>query len=153
MKDHTMFKQKKCLCQISFSAHFITSCVCVHMRACLLARRDRKRDRQGEWVRYKLFLHTSAEGKNVVCLLHYVSNVILQANLNFFITSNFVLRLPGAGGIGELGGISLKIILTLALAWLLIFVCLMKGIKSSGKVLLHSLFLNLILQFKVACLS
>ena len=35
---------------------------------------------------------------------------------------------------GQLGGISLKLILTLALAWLLIFFCLMKGVKSSGKV-------------------
>ncbi|XP_076446513.1 sodium- and chloride-dependent glycine transporter 1-like [Babylonia areolata] len=48
--------------------------------------------------------------------------------------SQYVLRLHEADDMGNLGGISLKIILTLALAWILIFFCLMKGVKSSGKV-------------------
>nr|KAG5698532.1 hypothetical protein BaRGS_023235 [Batillaria attramentaria] len=48
--------------------------------------------------------------------------------------TNYVLRLNEAEDFGNLGGISLKIILTLALAWILIFFCLMKGVKSSGKV-------------------
>lgn len=47
---------------------------------------------------------------------------------------NYVLRLNEAESMGNLGDISLKIILTLALAWILIFFCLMKGVKSSGKV-------------------
>ncbi|KAK7485581.1 hypothetical protein BaRGS_00023156 [Batillaria attramentaria] len=47
--------------------------------------------------------------------------------------TNYVLRLNEAEDFGALGGISLKNILTLALAWLLIFFCLMKGVKSSGK--------------------
>nr|KAG5707769.1 hypothetical protein BaRGS_015929 [Batillaria attramentaria] len=48
--------------------------------------------------------------------------------------TNYVLRLNEAEDFGNLGGISLKNILTLALAWVLIFFCLMKGVKSSGKV-------------------
>ncbi|XP_070197949.1 sodium- and chloride-dependent glycine transporter 1-like [Littorina saxatilis] len=48
--------------------------------------------------------------------------------------SQYVLRLNEATDFSDLGGISLKIILTLALAWLLIFFCLMNGVKSSGKV-------------------
>ncbi|KAK7498637.1 hypothetical protein BaRGS_00010014, partial [Batillaria attramentaria] len=47
--------------------------------------------------------------------------------------TNYVLRLNEAEDFGNLGGISLKNILTLALAWVLIFFCLMKGVKSSGK--------------------
>ncbi|KAL8582234.1 hypothetical protein ACOMHN_036991 [Nucella lapillus] len=47
---------------------------------------------------------------------------------------NYVLRLNEADSMGSLGEISIKLILTLALAWLLIFFCLMKGVKSSGKV-------------------
>ncbi|KAL8582810.1 hypothetical protein ACOMHN_066826 [Nucella lapillus] len=48
--------------------------------------------------------------------------------------SQYVLRVDEAESMSNLGGISLKMILTLGLAWLLIFFCLMKGIKSSGKV-------------------
>ncbi|KAK7097595.1 hypothetical protein V1264_004545 [Littorina saxatilis] len=48
--------------------------------------------------------------------------------------NNYVLGVNEATDFSDLGGISLKIILTLALAWLLIFFCLMKGVKSSGKV-------------------
>ncbi|PVD34562.1 hypothetical protein C0Q70_05838 [Pomacea canaliculata] len=47
--------------------------------------------------------------------------------------SHFILRI-GNSSIERLGSISLKNVLTLALAWILVFVCLMKGIKSSGKV-------------------
>ncbi|KAL5012798.1 hypothetical protein ScPMuIL_011349 [Solemya velum] len=47
---------------------------------------------------------------------------------------NHVLRIDESGGIGDLGGISIKNLLCLLLAWTIIFFCLMKGIKSSGKV-------------------
>ncbi|XP_067663048.1 sodium- and chloride-dependent glycine transporter 2-like [Haliotis asinina] len=45
-----------------------------------------------------------------------------------------VLRLHESEGLGDLGGISLKNAVCLFLAWVLIFACLMKGVKSSGKV-------------------
>ncbi|XP_046542266.1 sodium- and chloride-dependent glycine transporter 2-like [Haliotis rubra] len=46
----------------------------------------------------------------------------------------FVLRIQESDGLGDLGGISLKFAVCLFLAWVLIFACLMKGVKSSGKV-------------------
>jgi len=47
---------------------------------------------------------------------------------------NFVLRLDEADGMDDVGGISLKNAICLLFTWVLIFFCLMKGIKSSGKV-------------------
>ncbi|XP_071086750.1 sodium-dependent proline transporter-like [Haliotis cracherodii] len=46
----------------------------------------------------------------------------------------YVTRYPESDGIGSLGPVSLKNIICLLFAWILIFFCLMKGIKSSGKV-------------------
>ncbi|XP_046355115.2 sodium- and chloride-dependent glycine transporter 2-like isoform X1 [Haliotis rufescens] len=46
----------------------------------------------------------------------------------------YVLRLHESDGFEDLGGFSLKNTMCLFLTWLLIFVCLKKGIKSSGKV-------------------
>ena len=37
-------------------------------------------------------------------------------------------------GLHDPGNISVKNVLTLLVAWILIFACLMKGVKSSGKV-------------------
>lgn len=48
--------------------------------------------------------------------------------------SRFVLRLHESDGIDNINGISLKNVICLFFAWVLIFFCLMKGIKSSGKV-------------------
>ncbi|WAQ97849.1 SC6A5-like protein, partial [Mya arenaria] len=48
--------------------------------------------------------------------------------------TRFVLRYHEANGLDDIGGISLKNIICLLFAWILIFFCLMKGIKSSGKV-------------------
>ncbi|CAG5117446.1 unnamed protein product, partial [Candidula unifasciata] len=45
----------------------------------------------------------------------------------------YVLRQHLSEDIGHLGDISLKLVLTLLLAWFLIFCCIMKGIKTSGK--------------------
>ncbi|XP_046366019.2 sodium- and chloride-dependent glycine transporter 1-like isoform X1 [Haliotis rufescens] len=45
-----------------------------------------------------------------------------------------VLRLHEADGFGDMGSISLKNAACLVVAWLIIFACIMKGIKSSGKV-------------------
>ncbi|XP_071087152.1 sodium- and chloride-dependent glycine transporter 1-like isoform X1 [Haliotis cracherodii] len=46
----------------------------------------------------------------------------------------YVLRLHESDGFEDIGGVSLKNAVCLFLAWLLIFACLMKGVKSSGKV-------------------
>lgn len=56
-----------------------------------------------------------------------------------------MLRLHEADGFGDMGGLSLKLTLCLLLAWIVIFFCLMKGIKSSGKVMIKyvsSIFLE-----------
>ncbi|BFZ15052.1 hypothetical protein BsWGS_18091 [Bradybaena similaris] len=46
----------------------------------------------------------------------------------------YVLRQHLSEDIGHLGDISLKLVLTLLLSWFLVFCCIMKGIKTSGKV-------------------
>ncbi|XP_071086745.1 sodium- and chloride-dependent glycine transporter 2-like [Haliotis cracherodii] len=46
----------------------------------------------------------------------------------------YVLRVHEADGFEDMGGFSLKNAVTLFFAWILIFFCLMKGVKSSGKV-------------------
>ncbi|XP_046542281.1 sodium- and chloride-dependent glycine transporter 2-like [Haliotis rubra] len=46
----------------------------------------------------------------------------------------YVLRLHESDGFEDLGGFSLKNTMCLFVSWLLIFVCLKKGIKSSGKI-------------------
>ncbi|RUS88663.1 hypothetical protein EGW08_003558 [Elysia chlorotica] len=45
-----------------------------------------------------------------------------------------VLGLHKSSGFDDLGGISVKLVCSLALSWLLIFACVLKGIKTSGKV-------------------
>ncbi|XP_059149600.1 LOW QUALITY PROTEIN: sodium-dependent proline transporter-like [Physella acuta] len=46
----------------------------------------------------------------------------------------YILRNHLSDDIGDLGGISLKLIMTLLLAWIIVFACLKQGIKTSGKV-------------------
>ncbi|KAL4230196.1 neurotransmitter:sodium symporter [Mactra antiquata] len=48
--------------------------------------------------------------------------------------TRFVLRLHESDGIDNINGISLKNVICLFFAWVLIFFCIMKGVKSSGKV-------------------
>ncbi|XP_052078656.1 sodium- and chloride-dependent GABA transporter 1-like isoform X1 [Mytilus californianus] len=48
--------------------------------------------------------------------------------------TRYVLRLHESDGFDEIGGLSLKLTICLFLAWVIIFFCLMKGVKSSGKV-------------------
>ncbi|XP_052795792.1 sodium- and chloride-dependent glycine transporter 1-like isoform X2 [Mya arenaria] len=48
--------------------------------------------------------------------------------------TRFVLRYHEANGLEDVGNVSLKNVICLFLAWILVFFCLMKGIKSSGKV-------------------
>ena len=42
----------------------------------------------------------------------------------------------GFGEFGDLGGFKYDLPLALLLSWIVVFLCLMKGVKSSGKVLL-----------------
>ncbi|XP_069129867.1 sodium-dependent proline transporter-like isoform X1 [Argopecten irradians] len=49
--------------------------------------------------------------------------------------TNFVLRLNDVHDIGGVGEISPKLTVTLLIAWIFIFFSLMKGVKSSGKVI------------------
>ncbi|GFO45473.1 transporter [Plakobranchus ocellatus] len=45
-----------------------------------------------------------------------------------------VLGLQNSSGFDDFGGISIKLVFSLALSWLLIFACVLRGIKTSGKV-------------------
>ncbi|XP_071126687.1 sodium-dependent proline transporter-like [Mytilus edulis] len=49
--------------------------------------------------------------------------------------SRYVLRLHEATDFGDVGGISLKLALTLLLAWIFVFFALKNGVKSSGKII------------------
>ena len=44
------------------------------------------------------------------------------------------ISLDGLGEPGDLGGFDYKLPLALMFSWLIVFLCLMKGVKSSGKV-------------------
>ncbi|XP_050417623.2 sodium-dependent proline transporter isoform X1 [Patella vulgata] len=48
--------------------------------------------------------------------------------------TRFVLQLHEAKDFSDVGGISVKLAFVLALAWILLFFCLKKGVKTSGKV-------------------
>ncbi|XP_033759005.1 sodium-dependent proline transporter-like [Pecten maximus] len=48
--------------------------------------------------------------------------------------NRYVLRVHESDGMEDIGGVSLKNVLCLLLCWIFIFFCLMKGVKSSGKV-------------------
>ena len=49
---------------------------------------------------------------------------------------NYVLRLKpeGLDTLGDIGEINWQLALCLLLSWIIVFLCLMKGVKSSGKV-------------------
>lgn len=55
-----------------------------------------------------------------------------------FVSRRYVLRLHESDGFEDMGGVSLKNAVCLFFAWLLIFACLMKGVKSSGKVCFYT---------------
>ena len=56
--------------------------------------------------------------------------------LNFFSFS--VLEI--SPGVGHPGGIKWQLLLCLVLSWIIVFLCLCKGVKSSGKVIIMSMF-------------
>ena len=48
--------------------------------------------------------------------------------------SRYVLHIQGSQGIGSPGHIRWNLCLCLLLAWVIVFLCILKGVKSSGKV-------------------
>ena len=48
--------------------------------------------------------------------------------------SRYVLHIQGSRGIGSPGQIRWNLCLCLLLAWVIVFLCILKGVKSSGKV-------------------
>lgn len=50
------------------------------------------------------------------------------------IYSSVVLGLTSSSGLHDMGGIRWQLALCLLMAWVIVFFCLIKGIKSSGKV-------------------
>lgn len=48
--------------------------------------------------------------------------------------SRYVLHIQGSQGIGSPGEIRWNLCLCLLLAWVIVFLCILKGVKSSGKV-------------------
>uniref|UniRef100_A0A2R8Z993 Transporter n=1 Tax=Pan paniscus TaxID=9597 RepID=A0A2R8Z993_PANPA len=78
-----------------------------------------------------------------LCLEHRVSkdgNGALPLNLTCTVSpseeywSRYVLHIQGSQGIGSPGEIRWNLCLCLLLAWVIVFLCILKGVKSSGKV-------------------
>ncbi|XP_004428706.1 sodium-dependent proline transporter [Diceros bicornis minor] len=78
-----------------------------------------------------------------LCLEHRGSqngNGALPLNLTSTVSpseeywSRYVLHIQGSRGIGSPGGIRWNLCLCLLLAWVIVFLCILKGVKSSGKV-------------------
>uniref|UniRef100_A0A6I8P403 Transporter n=1 Tax=Ornithorhynchus anatinus TaxID=9258 RepID=A0A6I8P403_ORNAN len=78
-----------------------------------------------------------------LCLDHHAmreANVALPLNLSGTVSpseeywSRYVLHIQGSAGIGDPGGIRWNLCLCLLLSWVIVFLCILKGVKSSGKV-------------------
>lgn len=48
--------------------------------------------------------------------------------------SRYVLHIQGSSGIGDPGRIRWNLCLCLLLSWTIVYLCILKGVKSSGKV-------------------
>lgn len=78
-----------------------------------------------------------------LCLEHRgpkSGNGVLPLNLSSTVSpseeywSRYVLHIQGSQGIGRPGEIRWNLCLCLLLAWVIVFLCILKGVKSSGKV-------------------
>lgn len=49
-------------------------------------------------------------------------------------SSRYVLHIQGSSGIGDPGRIRWNLCLCLLLSWTIVYLCILKGVKSSGKV-------------------
>lgn len=66
--------------------------------------------------------------------LHSMSVECGRVTQTFTSHSRYVLHIQGSRGIGSPGGIRWNLCLCLLLAWVIVFLCILKGVKSSGKV-------------------
>eukprot|EP00079_Xenopus_tropicalis_P012744 XP_002940131.2 PREDICTED: sodium-dependent proline transporter [Xenopus tropicalis] len=78
-----------------------------------------------------------------LCLDHHViraSNSALLVNISNTVSpseeywSRYVLHIQGSSGIGDPGQLRWKLCLCLLLSWTIVYLCILKGVKSSGKV-------------------
>ncbi|XP_063303968.1 sodium-dependent proline transporter [Pelobates fuscus] len=78
-----------------------------------------------------------------LCLDHHViraNNSSLPINISNTVSpseeywSRYVLHIQGSSGIGDPGQIQWKLCLCLLLSWTIVYLCILKGVKSSGKV-------------------
>nr|XP_033783187.1 sodium-dependent proline transporter isoform X1 [Geotrypetes seraphini] len=78
-----------------------------------------------------------------LCLDHRIiraGNSVLPINISSTVSpseeywSRYVLHIQGSSGIGDPGRIRWNLCLCLLLAWVIVYLCILKGVKSSGKV-------------------
>ncbi|XP_073505889.1 sodium-dependent proline transporter [Phyllobates terribilis] len=78
-----------------------------------------------------------------LCLDHHLirtSNSAMPINISSTVSpseeywSRYVLHIQGSSGIGDPGRIRWNLCLCLLLAWVIVYLCILKGVKSSGKV-------------------
>ncbi|KAG9491232.1 hypothetical protein GDO78_006543 [Eleutherodactylus coqui] len=78
-----------------------------------------------------------------LCLDHHLirgSNSSMTVNISSTVSpseeywSRYVLHIQGSSGIGDPGHIRWNLCLCLFLAWTIVYLCILKGVKSSGKV-------------------
>ncbi|XP_065590803.1 sodium-dependent proline transporter [Cyrtonyx montezumae] len=78
-----------------------------------------------------------------LCLDHRVikaGNTTLPVNISNTVSpseeywSRYVLHIQGSSGIGDPGRIRWNLCLCLLLSWIIVYLCILKGVKSSGKV-------------------
>ncbi|XP_076468163.1 sodium-dependent proline transporter-like [Babylonia areolata] len=80
-----------------------------------------------------LTVDTLTYNQTLTNLSHCDESSLYKLPSDEYFTRN-VLRLHEATDFSDMGGISLKLVVLLALAWLLVFACLLRGVETSGKV-------------------
>ncbi|XP_043925499.1 sodium-dependent proline transporter [Protopterus annectens] len=87
----------------------------------------------GNWWNTDLCLdHHVIKGKNATMQKHISFNTTVSPTEEYW--SRYVLHIQGSSGIGDPGSIRWNLCLCLLLAWIIVYLCILKGVKSSGKV-------------------